>query len=221
MFEDFFKFKKVIPSKLEGYGFKNNGEVYWFSTYILDNEFSLEVTFKDGAFDTKLIETSSGEEYVLYKTNASGTYVGKIREAIRLVLEDIASNCFEASVFQKEQTKALIEYVRENHQDELEHLWEKTPEDAIWRRKDNRKWYGVIMAIPAKKLGFAGDEVIEVADFRGNPEEIVKLTDGKTYFPAWHMNKKNWYTILLDGVLANEDLFARLEDSYSLAKKSS
>ncbi len=221
MFEDLFKFKKVTPSKLEGYGFKNNGEVYEFSTFILDNEFSLEVTFKDGAFDTKLIETSSGEEYVLYKTNASGTDVGKIREAIRLVLEDIASNRFETSVFQKEQTKALIEYVRENHQDELEHLWEKTPEDAIWRRKDNRKWYGVIMTIPAKKLGFAGDEVIEVVDLRGNPEEIAKLINRKIYFPAWHMNKKNWYTILLDGALPNEELFARLEDSYSLAKKSS
>ena len=221
MFEDLFRFKKAIPSKLGGYGFQKSGDASRYSTFILDNEFSLEVTFKDGVFDTKLLEVSNGEEYVLYKTNASGEYVGRIREAIRLVLENIASHCFEASVFQKGQTKALIEHVREKHQDELEHLWEKAPENAIWRRKDNRKWYGVIMAIPAKKLGFAGDEIVEVADLRGNPDEIVKLIDRKTYFPAWHMNKKNWYTILLDGSLENEELFARLEASYELAKRSS
>ncbi len=218
MFEDLFKFKVAIPSKLEGYGFQKNGGVYRHSAFILDDEFSLEVIFKDGSIDTRLIEASSGDEYVLYKTNASGAYVGSIREAIRLALEDIASNCFEASLFQKEQTKALIEYVREKHCDELEHLWEKTPEDAIWRRKDNRKWYGVIMAIPAKKLGFASEEIIEVADLRGNPEEIAKLIEGKTYFQAWHMNKKNWYTILLDGSIANEELFARIEASYILAR---
>ena len=221
MFEDVVKFKRAIPSKLEKFGFEKDGEMYRYSTFLLDNEFSLEVTFKGGVFDTKLIEASSGEEYVLYKTNASGSYVRQIREAIRLVLEDIASNCFEASVFQKEQTKALIEHVREKHQDELEHLWERTPENAIWRRKDNRKWYAVIMAIPAKKLGFASDEIIEVADLRGNPNEIATLIDRKTYFPAWHMNKKNWYTILLDGTLPDDKLFARLEDSYNLAKKSS
>ena len=220
MFEDIVKFKRAIPSKLEGYGFKKNGDVYRYSAFILDNEFSLEVTFKSGVFNIKLIETSSGEEYVLYKTNASGAYVGQIREAIRLVLEDIASNCFEVTAFQKEQTKALIEHVREKHQDELEHLWERTPENAIWRRKDNRKWYAVIMAIPAKKLGFASDEVVEVADLRGNPNEIATLIDRKTYFPAWHMNKKNWYTILLDGTLPDKELFARLEDSYNLAKKA-
>ena len=220
MFEDIFKFKVAIPSKLEGYGFKKNGDVYRYSTFLLDNEFSLEVTFKGAVFDTKLIEASSGEEYVLYKTNASGAYVGQIREAIRLVLEDIASNCFEVSAFQKEQTKALIEHVREKHQDKLEHLWERTPENAIWRRKDNRKWYAVIMAIPAKKLGFASDEIAEVADLRGNPNEIATLIDRKTYFPAWHMNKKNWYTILLDGTLPDKELFARLEDSYNLAKKA-
>ncbi len=221
MFEDLFKFKKAIPSKLEGYGFQKSEDVYRYSTFILDNEFSLEVTFKGASFDTRLIETSTGEDYVLYKTNASGAYVGKIRETIRLVLEGVSDNCFEPSIFQKEQTKALIDYVREKHQDELEHLWEKTPEDAIWRRKDNRKWYGIIMAIPEKKLGFAGEEIIEVVDLRGNPDEIAKMIDRKTYFPAWHMNKKNWYTILLDGSLPNEELFARLEDSYDLAKRIS
>ncbi len=221
MFEDLFKFKKPIPSKLEGYGFQKSEDVYRYSTFILDNEFSLEVTFKGGSFDTRLIETFNGEEYALYKTSASGAYVGTIREAIRLVLEDIASKCFEPSIFQKDQTKALIDYVKEKHQDELEHLWEKTPEDAIWRRKDNRKWYGIIMAIPEKKLGFAGEEIVEVADLRGNPNEIASMIDGKTYFPAWHMNKKNWYTVLLDGSLPDEELFARLEDSYNLAKRSS
>lgn len=37
-----------------------------------------------------------------------------------------------------------IEYVRKKYGDELEFLWTKFPDNAAWRRKDNRKWYGVL-----------------------------------------------------------------------------
>lgn len=34
------------------------------------------------------------------------------------------------------------------------------------------------------------------------------------------MNKKNWYTILLDESVSSEELFMRIEESRSLAKKA-
>ena len=37
--------------------------------------------------------------------------------------------------------------------------------------------------------------------------------------PGWHMNKKNWYTIILDGRIQTEEVCTRIDESYRLAKK--
>ena len=36
-------------------------------------------------------------------------------------------------------------------------------------------------------------------------------------FPAYHMNKTHWVTVLLDGTLPEPELFWLLEESYSLS----
>lgn len=52
MFEDLFKFKKAIFSKLEKCGFQKKGGVYRYSIFVLDKEFALEVIFQGSPFDT-------------------------------------------------------------------------------------------------------------------------------------------------------------------------
>lgn len=36
--------------------------------------------------------------------------------------------------------------------------------------------------------------------------------------PAYHMNKKHWISVILDGTLREEDLLRMIEDSYGLTK---
>ncbi len=43
--------------------------------------------------------------------------------------------------------------------------------------------------------------------------------DNHKYFPGYHMNKKHWYTICLDGSVEPVELYQRLDLSYKLAKK--
>ncbi|MBE8953608.1 MAG: MmcQ/YjbR family DNA-binding protein, partial [Quinella sp. 1Q7] len=43
--------------------------------------------------------------------------------------------------------------------------------------------------------------------------------DGQKYFRGWHMNKRSWLTVRLDDVLSDDELFARLEQSYRLANR--
>ncbi len=45
--------------------------------------------------------------------------------------------------------------------------------------------------------------------------EMLLLNDD--YYPGWHMNKKNWYTIILDGSVATEDICKHIDESYRLA----
>ena len=65
-----------------------------------------------------------------------------------------------------------------------------------------------------KKLGLA-----EVIDLRMQPDKLAALVDGKTYFLGWHMNKKHWYTMLLDGSVPYAKLCQRIDESYQLAQK--
>ena len=139
MFEDIFKRKKWNIGKLSAYGFIETDAKWTYETSILDGAFKLYVfAAENGDVDTDLIEVESGEHYVLYKTDASGTFVGEIRGAVEAVLVDISNACYESLVFKTDQAQMAMEYVRKKYGDELEFLWAKFPDNAVWRRKDNQ-----------------------------------------------------------------------------------
>lgn len=220
MFEEKLYHKKLNPQKLKDYGFTKNGAAYECRTSILDGSFNLFVAIsKDGAVDTRLEEQSSGEEYVLYKTDAVGSFVGKIRCAIGDEIEDIVQKCFDTAVFKSPQTEKVIEYVRKKYNDELEFLWDKLPDAAVFRRKDTGKWYGVLMPISAKRLGLDYDSRVEVMDLHIDPNKMVDLLKNSNYLPGYHMNKKHWFSVILDGSINNDELFHHIDESYTLAKK--
>lgn len=220
MFENIFKRKKLNRNKLKQYGFKYDGEFYSFQQEIMNSSFTLYITIGENEIpDTKLIEKETNDEYVLYKTNAQGTFVGHIRAEIENVLNQIADTCYETAVFKTRQAQMLIEFVRKTYGDELEFLWTKFPDNAIWRRKDNKKWYGAILTVQRKKLGLDSDEVVEIIDLRLQPELMQELISIKNYYPGWHMNKKSWYTMILDDSIPDKELCQRVLESYELAKK--
>ena len=220
MFEEFTKRKKPIPEKLTAYGFEKEGNMFRYSREIRDGEFTLTLEIeKDGAIGTELIEKETGEEYVLYKTNASGAYVGGIRAAIGEVVGDVTGKCYETSVFRTEQAQMLREFVRETYGDELEFVWTQFPDNAVWRRKDNRKWYGAILTVEGRKLGLESERIEEIVDLRMDPKEAEEILSRANYYPGWHMNKKSWYTLILDGSISDGELKERLGESYRLAGK--
>lgn len=219
--EEIFKYKSLNIDKLFNYGFIERGDNFEYKTNLLDGEFVLIVyATKNGEIKTKVFDNKLAEEYVLYHLKtAVGEFVGKIREAANEVLQDICDKCFENKPFKGRQTNEIIDYIKNKYNGELEFLWENFPTDAIWRRKDNRKWYGLLMAISKRKLGIDSDEIVEVIDLRLQPEEIDTVINNKNIFLAYHMNKKHWFTICLDGSVALEKIIEFIDKSYILAKK--
>ena len=76
----------------------------------------------------------------------------------------------------------------------------------------------MILTIPKRKIGLESDEVIEVINLHNIPKEIEKVIDYKRYFPAYHMNKKHWCTICLDGTIELKEIYKKIDISYELAK---
>lgn len=212
---------KANREKLTEFGFIESDGAYFYRTELFDGKMLLCVKIDaDGKIYSELVDEGGGEEYILHRVaGASGAFVGRIKSEYGAVLERIVSECFDPEVFRQEQTKAVISYMRSAYGEEPEYLWERFPDNAAVRRKDNAKWYAAILTVSRRKLGFDSDGTVEVIDLRMTPDEIEKRTDGKNILPGYHMNKKHWITICLDGTCPMPEIFRLIDDSRALAHK--
>ncbi|ALM93685.1 MmcQ/YjbR family DNA-binding protein [Fusobacterium polymorphum] len=218
--ENFIKDKKIDLKKLEEFGFKLINKSYYYYTSLLKNQFKMTIKINlDNSIFTEIIDTETNEPYVLHllEMKRSG-YSEKVYKAYSEVLEKIKKECFEDEIFKANYAKEIINYIKNKYRDELEFLWEKSPKNAVVRRKFSKKWYAVILTVSKRKLNLDCDEIIEIINLHNSPEEIEKLIDNKKYFPAYHMNKKHWCTICLDGTVELKEIYKLIDISYELAK---
>lgn len=218
--ERIFKNYKQNPEKLRKYGFTESNGAFFHNTDILGGQFALYVKVANGNVETEVVDLSTNEPYTLFLADsASGSFVGAVRTSYENVLCDVAAKCFDKCVFKSDCAQQVIGYVSATYGDELEFLWEKFDDNAIWRRKDNRKWYAVMLTVAGNKLGMLSDEKVEILDLRADAEKIDNIVDGKTIFRGYHMNKKHWITVCLDGSLPQNEIEKMIDRSYELAKK--
>ena len=218
--KDFIKDKKIDLKRLKKFGFKLKDNSYYYTTSLLKNQFEMCVKINvDNSIFTEIIDGETSEPYVLHlletKRNAYGE---KVYKTYSEVLERIKKECFEDEIFKTDYTKEVVDYVKNKYGDELEFLWEKSPKTAVVRRKNSNKWYAVILTLSKRKLNLDSDELVEVINLHNSPEEIEKLIDNKRYFLAYHMNKKHWCTICLDGTVELKEIYKLIDISYELAK---
>lgn len=210
------KYKKINTKKLSSFGFVKNDGIYVYKTDILDGQFYIELTVSNGEkLFARVVEKEFDEEYTLHLVpEAVGSFVGAVRGEVEKLVEKFERQCCETEIFKCRQTYAVIEYVKNTYGSDIEFLWEKSPDSAVFRRSDNRKWYGIIMTVPFKRLGVDSDEEAEVVNLKASPENIDRIIDSKSVFPAYHMNKKNWFTVVLDGSISDSEIFSFIDDSY-------
>ena len=217
---NFIKDKKIDFKKLEEFGFKLKENSYYYHAFLLKNQFKMSVKISlDNSIFTKIIDTETNEPYVLHllEMKRSG-YSEKVYKAYSQILEKIQKECFEDEIFKANYTKEIVAYIKNKYRDELEFLWEKSPKNAVVRRKSSKKWYAVILTVSKRKLNLDSDKIIEVINIHNRVEEIEKIIDNKKYFPAYHMNKKHWCTICLDGTVELKEIYKLIDISYELAK---
>ena len=218
--KDFIKDKKIDFKKLEEFGFKLKDNSYYYHTSLLKNQFKMSVKISlDNSIFTEIIDTETTEPYILHllEIKRSG-YSEKVYKAYSEVLEKIQKECFKDERFKANYTKEIIDYINNKYGDKLEFLWEKSPKNAVVRRKSTKKWYAAILTISKRKIGLNSYELVEIINLHNSQEEIEKLIDNKKYFPAYHMNKKHWCTICLDGTVELKEIYKLTDISYELAK---
>ena len=135
-------------------------------------------------------------------------------------------------MYENQQTDRVINHIKAEYGVEAEFLWpEKYPSYCVFRHGDNRKWFALVATISSRSLGTEKAKSKDGEDKEHNDTvEIINLKFDKnqTYdfavtsdhiFPAYHMNKNNWITVVLDGGLSDEMIFELIRKSYLLTDK--
>jgi len=112
----------------------------------------------------------------------------------------------------------LQAYIEETYGAAGERLFAKDPATCVFRHQSNRKWFAVIMEIPKVKLGMqaAGDTC--VVNLKCDARLIGSFRLERGIYPAYHMSKAHWLTVVLDGTVGDDKLKFLLEMSYDLTK---
>ena len=210
---------KLLANKLEPFGFIRDGDAYFYADELLAGSFKLHVKVSNnGLVSTLLMDTESDEPYVLHLVeNAQGAFVGEVRAAYQAVLDRIGEACGEHGSFHGGYVEELLRYVQETYGDEIEYPW-KDMDAAVIRSHITKKWYAVFMKVHPSKIGLGGSQPIRIMDLHGTAEQVASLVEGKRYFPGWHMNRKYWYTICLDGSVPMDELQRRIDASFALSQ---
>ena len=219
--ERFFARRRADFNALRDYGFSETDGGFCLRQSVAGGQFVLEVFVSaEGIVSSRMLDKDSGSEYTLYKVaGASGTFVGAAREEAECVLSAVAERCFVPDVFRSGQARAVIDHAVARYGSRPEFLWKNLSENAVLRRADSRKWFAVFAIVSREKLGLAGRGRVEIIDLRIFPDALPSTLDGQHFLPGWHMNKRTWYTVVLDGGVCTDDLIRRLDESWRLAEK--
>ena len=90
---------------------------------------------------------------------------------------------------------------------------------AVLRHSDTRKWYGVILNVLSKVFGLAGEEKVDVINLKIDPIMMGSLLQEQGIFPAYHMSKTCWISVLLDGTVSEETIAFLIDISFNLTNK--
>jgi predicted DNA-binding protein (MmcQ/YjbR family) len=91
----------------------------------------------------------------------------------------------------------LFEYCLNTYGTSPDYPFDEDFETAVLRHADNRKWYAIVMHVSRRKFSFDSDEVIDVVNLKLPTEMFGSFGAADGVYPAYHMNKLHWISVLL------------------------
>lgn len=206
-------------SKFEKYGFIKKGTSFVWEKMFANDEFKAFIELdEDGTVFGKVVDCAFGDEYTTFRVeNVVGEFANSIKMEYESLLQDIKEKCFKKELFLADQANRIVAWVHDTYGDEFEFPWSdpKYSSAAIVRDPGSQKWYAIVMEVTRDKIqGASGSGLCNVMNVKLNPEKISNLLGKKGYYVCYHMNKKQWISIILDDTLPDEEVFSLIKESH-------
>ncbi len=221
MESEIFRGTEIDINKLLKYGFIKEKDNYILKKSLIDN-FEVVISIdKESNVSCKIIDTLINDEYLGYRfKEQNGNFVNLIRSKYIEVLKDILNKCFIKHEFVYEQSNRVNDYIKSKYNVEVEHLWDKDPGCGVYRNKNSNKWFSIIMDVKKNKIVGKEEIIVEVINVKLD-NEVSNYLKVNGIYPAYHMSKKYWVSIILDNTIVDKDVFKLIDISYSLSDKRS
>ena len=168
------------------------------------------------SFEVNVFDADTDEEYLPFNVldNITGFVTG-----IRGQVEDLVQEIKEKCLLNSNMKLRLMEYCERKFGTEPEAPWEDSPDAYTFKTATRNKWYALFMTIPYKSLGLVAKGALDVVNIKLPPAKVLDLIDRVHFYPAYHMNKKHWITIVLDKEVDEPLVQQLLDESYGLVEK--
>ena len=91
----------------------------------------------------------------------------------------------------------FLEYCLNTYGTSPDYPFDDLHESAVLRHADSRKWYAIVMRVSRRKFDFDSDEAIDVVNLKLPTEMFGAFGAADGVYPAYHMNKLHWISVLL------------------------
>ena len=214
MEEEVFKKCTIDNKKLIDYGFIKENNKYIYSTNIINNTLEVIIEINNNKIKGKIIDKELDDEYYGYRIEKNiGEFANTVKCEYLNILEDIKNKCAIESIYISPQANRITKKIYDKYKDKPEFLWDDD-KNSVFRNKNNKKWYGIIMYINKNKIANE-DKMVEVMNVKLPTEKIENLLCKKEYYKAYHMNKKYWITFILDDSLQDDEILENIEESHN------
>ena len=206
----------IDQDKLAAYGFVKIENQWTFSQTFMNEDFKAVVRVDEqGAVTGDVYDVSSNEIYIPLRVESmSAGFVGQVRAEYAKILENIKAHCCHENYFISPQANRFAQEMYRQYGDKPVFPWDDFS-GGVFKNPDNGKWYAIIMHINIQKIDKTKSGEVEVINLKLAPERIGQLSEQNGFYPAYHMNKKNWITVVLNDTVADELLFALTAESHN------
>ena len=215
--EAIFDNHRAQEDRLAACGFRQEGDCLVWERELPEAGLLLRVEY-DGAFRGRVLDPATDEEYTLFRRADASGFSAAVREQFTGCLLDIRGKCCRNLHYRSPQGRRIHEYITSRYGDGAEYLWPKLPTFAAYRRKDSGKWYAVTARLPLCKVNPAAAPGVEaeVINLKVEKEALAGRLSREGVFEAYHMNKKSWISIPMDGTVPDGELCALIDESHAL-----
>lgn len=209
----------IVPARLVEYGFVRDGKKLVYSVDMTRGNFRVVIEYARDKISGTIIDKSIDAEYTNFRMENDVGYAADVRERYINILTDIRDKCAINQHFASAAARHAAAFIYNEFGASPEFLWEKYPSFAVFRRADNRKWFALIANIPLNKLKpRAGSaETVDIINIKIDATQTEKTLKKRGFYPAYHMNKKSWATIILDGTVSDDTIVQFIRDSFARA----